>query len=232
MSLLVPLFADINPGLVKLIIVAAFLIIAGIGKLLQKMQGANQPGARPGPPAQPIGGQAADEIKEFLERAAKARDARHPRPVRPVEPRPVQPRPIQARPVQARPAAERPVQAELVGDEPVGAKIGRQVEKDLDTREFTQRTTQLGSEVAQADRQIDQHLHEVFDHYVSKLELVPGEAAAAPVAVGPAELAGAVQPDDSSLFLSGLTDLLTNPETLRQAIVLNEVIRRPEERWA
>jgi hypothetical protein len=226
MSPLVPLFADIDAQLIKLIVVVAFLTIAGIGKLLTKLQQKNPPIGNARPPEPPIRAQGADEIGDFLQRAAEARRAQRPRPSRPP-----QARPAQVRAVQARPAAENPVQAQVVADRPVGGKIGQQVEQDLDTREFTQRTTQLGSEVAQSDRQIDEHLHEVFDHYVSKLELVPGEAAAAPVAVGPAELSGAAQPDAPALFLSGLTDILTDPDSLRQAVVLNEIIRRPEERW-
>jgi len=61
----------------------------------------------------------------------------------------------------------------VITEEPVGAKIGKQVEQDLDTQEFTKRSTQLGSEVAQADREIDQRMHQVFDHHVSNLELMP-----------------------------------------------------------
>jgi hypothetical protein len=226
MSPLVPLFADIDAQLIKLIVVVAFLTIAGIGKLLNKLQQKNPPVGNPRPPGLPGGAKPADELRTFLERAAEARRADRPRPSRPP-----QARPVEARPAQARPAADKPVQAEVVADQPVGGKIGRQVEQDLDTQKFTQHTTQLGTEVAQADRQIDEHLHEVFDHHVSKLELVPGEAAAAPVAVGPAELTGTPPPDASTLFLSGLTDLLADPDSLRQAVVLNEIIHRPEERW-
>ena len=56
---------------------------------------------------------------------------------------------------------------------------------------------QLGSEVTQAIREIDQRLHEVFDHHVSSLEFKPGKAATEPMAVGPAELSH--QPEPSPL---------------------------------
>ncbi len=75
------------------------------------------------------------------------------------------------------------VQAEVVDDtteEPVGAQVGKQVEKYLDTEEFTRRTSQLGGEVAQADVESDQRLKQVFSHDVSQLAKKPGESAAPP----------------------------------------------------
>ena len=151
--------------------------------------------------------------------AAKPRPRRTPGPIR----RPPQP--------QLRPQVEKPVQAQVVSDEPVGAKIGKEVERDLDTQEFSNRTDQLGSEVTQAVGEIDQHLHQVFDHHVSNLELLPGEAAAAPAAVGALELTEQSLLDIPATFATGLTDLLVNPESIRQAVVLNEILHRPEERW-
>ena len=99
------------------------------------------------------------------------------------------------------------------------------------TREFTKRSTELGSEVAQADREIDQRLHQVFDHHVSNLELMPGEAAAPPVVVTPVELTEQSLLDIPATFATGLTDLLADPDSVRQAIVLNEILHRPLEHW-
>ena len=65
---------------------------------------------------------------------------------------------------------------------------------------------------------------------MSKLEAVPGEAAAPPVAVGPAEFADAGSEVPAS-FATGLLDLVSSPDSLRQAIILNEILHRPEERW-
>jgi hypothetical protein len=225
----VVLIAAIDQTLLEAIFAIAVLIIAGVAKLLAAMQQKNPPGNLRGPQA-PIPGQPAEQLRDFLERAAKARQVERPRPAAQPQARPAQVRPAQAQPAIARPLADKPVDAQVV-DAPVGARLGKQIEKDIDTREFTQRSTQLGSEVAAADRQIDERLHKVFDHHVSKLELVPGESAAAPVAVGPADLPGAPQPDAPALSLAGLADLITNPDTLCQAIVLNEVLRRPEDRW-
>ena len=217
MSPFAPLLAAGDAELIKLIVIVVFAILVGIGKFVAKIQQAKPPMGNPQPPILPAAFEKANEVEEFMHRAAaKPRTAAGAEPVR--------------RP-QMRPPAEKPVQAKVIAEEPVGAKIGKEVERDLDTQEFTKRTAQLGSEVAQADREIDQHLHQVFDHHVSNLELMPGEAATAPVAVGPVELTEQSLLDIPATFATGLTDLLADPDFVRQAIVLNEILHRPEERW-
>jgi hypothetical protein len=156
-----------------------------------------------------------NEIEEFMRRAARARSAT-------TKP---------ARPPQAPTPPEKPVPAQVVTEVPVGGKIGKQVEQDLDTQEFTQRTKKMGGEVAQADREIDQHMRQVFDHNVSNLELLPGESAAPPVAVGPLELNDPSQLDIPATFATSLGELMADPDSIRQAIVLNEILHRPVERW-
>jgi hypothetical protein len=239
-SLVLPLSA-IDPGLIKLIVVAVFLILAGIGKLLTKFQEQQQAAAlrrrqeanradeaddfsnrvvqpRRDEPVQPVRAAPSDEIEDFLRRAAQSRKTGQAQPVRQPQPQP-------------RPQTEIPVQATIVAETPVGDNIRRQVDKDLDTRAFTQRSNQLGSEVAAADKQIDERLHQVFDHHVSKLELMPGEAAAPPAVAVPLELTEQSLLDIPATFATGLTDLLADPDSVRQAIVFNEILHRPEERW-
>jgi hypothetical protein len=220
MSSLAPLLAAGIPidAIIKLAVIFFIFIVPVIGQAMAKWRSIKQ--AQAGGPQRferPVPVKPADEIEEFMRRAAtKASTTASARPMR--------------RPPTRLPA-EKPVQAEVVADAPVGAKIGKQVERDLDTEEFTKRTTQLGSEVAQADKEIDDHLHQVFDHHVSKLEFVPGEAATPPVVVGPVELTEQSLLDIPATFATGLTDLLADPDSVRQAIVLNEVLHRPEERW-
>jgi hypothetical protein len=222
MSPFAPLLAAGDAELVKLVIIIVFGVLVGIGKFYAMMKKGQPPaamGQRPIPPP-PVNVNAANEIEEFMRRAAaKPRPAANAGPVR----RPPQP--------QLRQPVENPVQARVITDEPVGAKIGKQVEQDLDTQEFTKRSTQLGSEVAHADREIDQRMHQVFDHHVSNLELMPGESAAPPLVVTPLELTEQSLLDIPATFATGLTDLLADPDSVRQAIVLNEILHRPEERW-
>ncbi len=118
----------------------------------------------------------------------------------------------------------------MVGEAPVGGRVTEHVTKYLDADDFSRREATLGQEVAQADQQIDQHLRQVFDHRVSKLEAVPGEAAAPPTAYEPPDLVGAAA-DIPDTFATGLLTLITDPESLSQAIILSEILHRPEERW-
>jgi hypothetical protein len=221
MNAFAPLLAAADAELVKLVIIVVFGILVGIGKFMAMVKKGKPPaqmGPRPTPPT-PVNTNAKNEIEEFMRRAAaKPRPTASAGPVRPPQPRP-------------RPMVEKPLQAQVVSEEPVGARIGKEVVRDLDTQEFSKRSTQLGSEVAQADREIDQRLHQVFDHHVSNLELMPGEAATAPVVVAPLELTEQSLLDIPATFATGLSDLLADPDSVRQAIVLNEILHRPEERW-
>ena len=144
----------------------------------------------------------------------------------------------------ARPAAPRPVRVATAARLPsrfgpkwsptqTSPSAGRSANtsRSISTsRSSAAASDELGKEVSQADKQIGQHLQQVFDHRVSKLEAVPGEAAAPPAAYEPPDLVGAAA-DIPDTFATGLLDLITSPDSLRQAIILSEILHRPEERW-
>ncbi len=196
-------------------------IALGIRQLLANVRQVRPPGGAPPQPVQPrpVPRDVADEIGEFLRRAAERRRA--------LNAPPAAAQPPQLPPL---PSAEAPVQAEVVATAPVGGLVAQHVDKYLDEQEFGRREVELGKEVAQADKEIDQHLRQVFEHRVSKLEAVPGEAAAPPVAYEPPDLVG-TGAEIPATFATGLLDLVSSPDSLRQAIVLNEILHRPEERW-
>ena len=227
MSPFTPLLAAADAELIKIVVLVVFGILVGVAKFIAMVQKAKPPAPMVRRPAMlpPANVQAANvkpvgDVEEFLRRAAaKPHPAADGGPIR----RPPQP--------QFRQAAEKPVDVQVVAEEPVGARIAKEVDRDLDTQEFAKRTTQLGSEVAEADREIDERLHQVFDHHVSNLELLPGEAAAAPEVQTPVELTEPSLESIPATFATGLTDLRANPTSVRQAIVLNEILHRPEERW-
>jgi hypothetical protein len=216
MNLFAPLFAAVDPGtVIKIVVILLLFVVPAIGRLLAKIQQIPPPDKRPLPPPSAPPDNVADEIGEFMRRAAQRQ--RSPKGVRRVA-------------VEQTPPTAAPVRAEVVGEEPVGGQVEQHVKKYLDAESFARREDALGKEVAQADRQIDQRLQQVFDHRVSKLEAVPGESATAPVAYEPPDLVGAAAATADS-FATGLLDLITNPDSLRQAIVLNEILQRPEGRW-
>jgi len=198
------------PFLVAILIMLASALAQWLGKARQAQQRPQRPaGAAPAPARRPQGNAIDDEIGEFLQRAAQRRSR-------------------QAAPPARRPA-EQPVLAEAAPEKPVGGQVSEHVQEFLDTGEFARRTAQLGGEVAQTDTQLGEHLHEVFDHEVSRLATKPGETAAAPAVEGsplPED-----QPVAAPTALTGLIAMLSDPEGMRQAIILNEILRRPEERW-
>ena len=228
MNSTVPLLAAINADVVETILVLVVIVVGTLLELIMKTRQAQPPGgrARPQQPPRPVPKDAADEIDDFLRRAAGQRtpQAAGQRTAQAAQP---------ARVAAAGAAAPKPVVAEVVAVAPVGGQVTEHVQKYIDTEQFTRRGAQLGEEVvAEVDREIDQHLRQVFDHSVSRLAAVPGEAATPPVAFEPLELSEASAIEIPATFATGLTDLLTSAESIRQAIVLNEILHRPEERWA
>ena len=157
-------------------------------------------------PPRPVPKDAADEIDDFLRRAAQQRIAQ---PARAAQPPAAAQSPQPARLPAAGAAAPKPVVAEVVAAAPVGGQVTEHVQKFLDTGEFTRRGDQLGEEVvAQVDREIDQHLHQVFDHSLSQIAATPGETAAPPEAVGVMELPESSATEIPSTFATDLAALL------------------------
>ena len=117
----------------------------------------------------------------------------------------------------------------VVRERPVGGEVTEHVKKYLDEKEFDQRAAKLGGDVAAADTKIEQHLKQVFGHGISKLAAQGGETAAPPKP----QLAGFFQDEMPVLPAAGagLAAMLNNIDDLRQAIVLNEILQRPIDRW-
>lgn len=203
-----------------ILLVVIFSFVAPlVRQFLSKVRTFPPPDKRPLPP--PTSPDVADEIEEFMRRKMERRQARRER----IEAK------SDAKPIQAEiVVAVKPVRAEVVAEKPVGGQVSAHVEKYLDEQEFKRRESNLGKEVAQADAEINQHLQQVFDHRVSKLAAVPGEAASPPVAYAPPDLVGAAA-DIPETFATGLLELVGDPDSLRQAIILSEILHRPEERW-
>ncbi len=111
----------------------------------------------------------------------------------------------------------------------MGGAVSAHVKKYLDEKEFDQRASKLGGEVAAADTKIEQHLKQVFGHGISKLAAKPGETAAPPTP----QLTAFFQDELPALPAAGagLAAMLNNIDNLRQAIVLNEILQRPSDRW-
>jgi len=222
MSVFSPLFAGIEE-LIPIIIFIIIAVLSVLGQILGKAEKPKRPpgGARPArrPPGQPVAGKPAadqltDEIDDFLRQAARQAQKPRPKGARRA------PAPVKAQVV-------RPVEAQVVHEAPLGAGIRQHVKERLEGGRLARQTAKLGSEVSHADKEVEQRLHQVFDHEVSHLSGRQGETARA---------TQAEQPEDHLEELpvtaaAGLAAMFSDTRNIRQAIIINEVLTRPQHRW-
>jgi hypothetical protein len=82
--------------------------------------------------------------------------------------------------------------------------------RNFDTSRIAHHIAQLGSEVRSADDKIETRLKETFDHDVERLKKRSHDHST------------------SSTGGSDLLKLLRNPKSIRQAIIIAEILKRPE----
>lgn len=206
----------------------------------------------PQAPRRPPRDQVEEEIGEFLRRAAERRAGGPPqrppqRPPQPPQPARAPQEPARrlveaARPLSqrtdapapaARPAAQpaAPLRVEVVAEPRLGEGVRRHVQQYLSTDDLVRHAEHLGDDVEQTDERLQARLHQTFDHELSRIGRLPGEPASeteeAPTVEG--TYAGGEVP---VTVAAGFAALLANADTLRQAIILNEILQRPEDRWA
>ena len=111
------------------------------------------------------------------------------------------------------------IDAIMVGDEPVAATI---VERGADTPHSVPGET-LRRDIDEADERMESHMQEVVEHKLGSL----GASTSAP--------ADSVFDHDDQLpavaTTHGIVALLRAPQSLRNLIVLSEILDRPEHRW-
>ena len=141
------------------------------------------------------------EIEEFLRRAAQRRVNRPTPDIEIIEP--VQP-------------------VEVVDAEPVVEGVAQHVSRHMAPAGFDQRTSQFAQAVGQADEKVEQHLASVFDHEVGQLDKSDGFVGDTPIAEGTAQV---------ELDVGSVAELLSNPQSLRHAVLMAEILQRPDHRW-
>jgi hypothetical protein len=162
---------------------------------------------------------AVTEIEVLLDDDALAPERRPPsEPLRPSPGRPAAPQPTAARTPAVSSGEMRPPRR------PVTPRKRKTLAERADeraaarARRLAEHSAQLGQRIVHEDQQFDVQLKAKFDHAVGtlvnetvtnvELEPVPSDTPAARIAA-----------------------MLTSPEGVRQAIVLNEILRPPTERW-
>lgn len=210
MTGLAPLIADIGDVIGVLVFIVIGLLSL-IGQIMNKGKEGQQkagppPGQRPRPQPQPRQqqGPLANEIDQFVKQAAQRRAEGRPQPAAQRQ---------NVRPARAQP----PVEA-------VSVQLLQPLDEGIRTNAATERIGEPGSrrlerDVAQADENLKKHVPGVSNHRVGQLSGAPSEnAGESGVIVPPAAAAG-------------MAAMLSDPANIRQAIVLTEILQRPEHRW-
>jgi hypothetical protein len=227
-----PLLAFEFGDLLRVLIPIVFLIIWVISQVVGEKGKRQQPVKGPG--QQPGGGRpkpkgVAQEIEEFLRRAAEQRQGGRPAEVEVVRPEPAAAgrrphaagRLDQGPPHQGRlePAAVDRVVEVL----PSRSDIAESVERHLGSDTLGRHAEQLGNEIRDVDEKVEQRLSEKFDHQVGRLASQLGEESTSRSAPQVAVTGGKRTAE--------LIELLRNPRGIRTAILVSEILNRPEHRW-
>lgn len=199
--------------LILFVVVGAFAVIKHLldanAKGKQPRPGA-KPEARPRPRPAPAGRpEMPSDVNDFLRRAAEKRAAAQ----RPPKNEPAPPRRLVTTQLDA-PLGQEVVDAQAVDDVHAANSVGAYVDEHLGTRaEAAGHMSQVG----RSEAAFEAHLQQTFQHHVGQFESQSSE---------PAGLAAAPSAADAPWAA-----LLADPGNIRQAIVLNEILQRPVDRW-
>ena len=103
---------------------------------------------------------------------------------------------------------------------PYDQSISEYVQSHMDTTDVTEQAEQLGDEVALADDKMDARLQSTFDHQIGSLKSAASDSAFATTTTATAQRISPIADE--------LLDMLSSPKSIRQAILLNEILQRPK----
>lgn len=185
----------------------------------------------------------ARDIEEFLRKAAERRAAQQKgqRPATPIpseRPAPVTPKPI--RPVPAEDVIDL---AEEPDPFPAGQSVAEHVRQHMDSgaAEISEHTRQLGREVGEAGQKTRQRVQQNLDHDLGQLSgsstkgkgkktQKQAQPSAAERTAGSAPTPLNMPPEKTPPVITsvGLGQLLRSPQSIRQAIIVSELLKQPD----
>lgn len=170
----------------------------------------------------------AGDIEEFLRRAAQRRAQQQQGPQKP-QARPPQPQARPPQPQRPKPVPPRPIQAEIIDESKPqvlrGSSVAAHVKEHIRSGVFDENLSHLGEEVDQSDDRMEAHLHEVFEHELGSFGMQTARAADSSLDDdSPGQKRKPVKPKN---YLA----ILSNPASIRDAIILSEILARPLDRW-
>jgi hypothetical protein len=156
----------------------------------------------------------AGDIEEFLRRAAQRRAQR----------------PSQ------RPAPQPDIEildADIIDETPPprapvlrGESVAEHVSEHMQDHVFDEPLSHLGEDVDHSDDRMEAHLHEYFEHDLGQLGAKTSVAAESTLDDDSPKSPAAPPASPSDVL-----QMLRDPASIRQAIILREVLTRPEDRW-
>lgn len=155
-----------------------------------------------------------EEIEEFLRRAAEKRAEAMQPPGQQQRPQ----RPIKIDYVEPDIPDVEIIEPEIVDADLFPGSVSQHVAQHLDTSAYGQSTARLGQKLGLADEKVEARLHRKFDHRLGALD--PDDAMASD------------EPDHQvPATPSEIAKLLGSPKNIRNAIILNEILQPPRDRW-
>jgi len=152
-----------------------------------------------------------------------------------VDPQRPQSQPARQRPGRPQTSRQPAARSGGVGEPMVlsGKSVAEHVQHHVSTGQLEEHLRHLGEEVEQSDERLEQRLHATFDHKLGQLTSTPTAIGDATVVIAepnepelPLEVdLGAVIP---ARDVTPVSPMFSGIEDLRRAIVLNEILRRPE----
>ena len=104
--------------------------------------------------------------------------------------------------------------------------VAESVEKHISTREFSTRAEHLTDDISRQDELRERHLREAFNRKVGSLGGSSGAQDQTPASdTQTAVVRGDVT--EAAVIARALAD----PQNIRQAVILSEIMTRPESRW-
>lgn len=174
--------------------------------------GRQPPADQARPPQRPPQPVATNEIELLVVDEAPAPRRRLAEPFRPMD----QPAKVPLQPPAA--PARKPRRPAKLQRETVAEHVAENVAARA--RSLADQTSHLGERIVRDDAEFDVQLKRKFDHAVGTL----AGSSLSPAADQPAAAA-------SPTPAAQIAAMLTSPDGVRQAIVINEILRRPSDRW-
>ena len=162
-----------------------------------------------------------DDLEEFLRRAAEQR-TQQTGPKAPAPQRTANPG-MQAQ-IPRQPVVEildEPVEAEIIEARPL-TNIGAHVNQHQFGVEFSQHAEDLAEGIEQADERLIAHLHDTFDHRVGSMD-----DSTTFVGAGGDNVSDPVDVPQKDSQAAEIAEMLRNPQSVRNAVVLSEILARP-----